>query len=335
MRFLFCIFFGVSYLFLNACSHQARKQVQLLPSNSRFAYELREKPEIPVGIIMTVSAVADVNQQLRVNIAWANQGEDTLFINFSEALLWNETGLRIGPREHNFEPTRLLPSATDTVRLIYEPVSNLRLYQQTGLRGVLTSGYLLPMSFIQKGRGGSHFKDTLKFNLPQERYQEFLSSSNATEKISLYKIQKTTKQIEAMETHLVNIYEEKSKAETVRLTEEEIFVVGVNTRVGVYQQGDSLYMNLHIVNHSSSILEIEPQDLSLYGEGIYAADKEYEKVSLKKGERYLLKKSYHRQKEDSLWLNLKGVSMYESGEYLLASAIPLVPVIPETENNIE
>jgi hypothetical protein len=326
MRFLLCVFLGVTYLSLNSCSHdEERKQVQLLPSQSGFAYELREEPEAPAGIVMAVSAVADSNQRLKVNILWENQSEDTLLINFAEALLWNESGRRVGPREHNLESTRLLPSAKDTVCLTYEPVSNLQLYRQTGMRGPLTSSYMMPMRFIQKGRGGPYFKDTLKFNLPPSRYQDFLSLSNATEQVSLYKIHVSRQQEAILEKHLATFFKEKLQTGTVHLTEEEVFVAGVNTRVGVYKKDDSLFMKLHIVNHSSSILDIKPQELKLEGRSIQAAERKYEKVILKRGERYSFNQSYYQQKEDSLWLNLKGIGLYKSGEYLVAADLLLVP----------
>lgn len=325
MRFLLCIFLGVTYLSLNSCSHGERKRVQLLPSQSGFAYELREEAEIPAGIVMAVSAVADPSQQLKVNIVWENQSEDTLLINFAEALLWNESGRRIGPREHNLESIRLLPSAKDTVRLTYEPVSNLKLYRQTGMRGPLTSFYLLPMRFIQKGREGPHFKDTLKFNLPPDRYQDFLFLSNATEQVSLYKIHASRQQEAILEKHLATFFKEKLQTGTVHLTEEEVFAAGVNTRVGVYKKGDSLFMKLHIVNHSSSILDIEPQEIKLKGRSIQAAERKNEKVILKRGERYSFNQSYYQQKEDSLWLNLKGIGLYRSEGCLLAADLLLAP----------
>lgn len=317
MRLLIYIgFYLISLSLLSACNSPQGLKVQMLSSQAAYAYKLKASCELPAPIELAVSAVAAPKQQLQLKMVWQNKGSDTLLLNLSEAMLMNSRGRRSGPLESGQGPVQLLPFSTDTLLLTYEPVSDLQLYQRTGLRGPLDSQYQLPLHYVQKGES-PFLKDTLRFYLPPPVYKAFLFTSKAAKPVRLYKMNKSVGMENRLRSHISRLKTAKESVENIRIMEEEVFVAGVNTRVGIYEQGDSLYLNLAIINHSPDKLKINPDHLMVGGKGKAAPLQKGKSLILLKGERYFFKNAYDKPQADSLWLYLKGIGVVEGEESLL------------------
>lgn len=308
-------------LFLSSCGFKKQEGVENLPSSAAYVYELAGAFILPAGMRLAVSAQAEPEQELQLNMLWKNQGADTLYINSQEAMLLSKEGWRAGPLEVEQPSIQLLPGSTANLRFRYQPVSNMRLYKLAGIRGALAQQYRLPLSFVE-GRSSKPFlSDTLHFTIDDSLYQHYLSATGGAGNFRLYKIQTNKEQEEQIKQRLEKLFSESEHSGAARLMEEEILLAGLNLRVGIYEREDTLRLNLRGVNHSPLPLYLVPQKL-----GLKAKSKNLLPIDgvvrqaffLKKGERFEIHKQYRKQQPaDSLWLNIEGLQLADKETILL------------------
>lgn len=311
-----------------SCLKQEGQQVEKL-SSSLPAYELIGKPVVPpgIGLALSVQALPESGEQLQLRMIWKNSRKEPLYINSTAATLLSQEGWRTSPERAASEPVRLLPGTTDTILLQFKPISNMQLYKLTGARGALAKQYRLPLFFVEDAKGNALLSNTLHFQLPDSLYQQYLRLAGEAQPIKLYKLHPDRKQEEQLTLRLQKLFRDSKHSGGARIMEEEIFMAGLNVRVGVFEKNDTLTMNLRMVNHSPFSLYLTPSLVGLRktNNELVAYEKMNEQpVQLKKGERFTVLKKYKEQQEaDSLWLTLEGITLTDKKNSLLEGRLLL------------
>lgn len=320
------MFFILSILFcFPSCLQQESQEVEKLSSSSLPAYELLGKPVVPPGISLALSArpLPESGDQLQLRMIWKNSRKEPIFINSTAATLLSQEGWRTSPELAASEPVRLLPGATDTILLRYKPISNMQLYRLTGTRGALAKIYRLPLFFVEDAQGNALLNNTLNLQLPDSLYQQYLRVAGEAQPIKLYKLQPDRRREEQLTERLQKLFRDSGHSGGARIMEEEVFMAGLNLRVGVFEKNDTITMSLRMVNHSPFPLYLTPSWLGL--KELVPSEKMNEQpVHLKKGERFTLLKKYKKQQEsNSLWLTLEGITLTDKKTSLLEGRLLL------------
>lgn len=327
IKFPFLSLVGILVCF-TSCHQQESQQVEELPS-SLPAYELIGKPAVPPGVSLAISAspLPDAEGLLQLKVLLKNSRAEPLFINSAGATLLSQEGWRTSPEQAASKPALLPPGAADTILLQYKPINNMQLYRHTGARGALTKEYRLPLFFVEDAQGNALLHDTLGLRMSDRLYQQYLHTTGEAEPIKLYKLKQDKKQEEQLTERLQKLVRDGDHSGEVRIMEEEVFMGGLNIRVGIYEKNDTLAMNLRMVNHSPFALSLNPSRL-----GLRTSRKElvtYERtnaqpVLLKKGQRFTIVEKYKKHEDpDSLWLIVDGITLKDKNTSLLEGRLLL------------
>ena len=326
--YFFQLFFP---LFVWSCQSK-ESPVNQLSLHLPYQYKLTKTVDEPAEVPMAVALLALPKQELQVRITLQNTGRDSLWINLPEANLLNKKGWRASPLLEGRARQLLLAGQADTLLLNYQPVSQGRLFRQAGIRGPLEQQYRLPLSFLQSAIGEPVSKDTLTFTMPGNLFRSYLQETGFASPMLLYAMEAGEKQKERLNNRLKSLFAGSNQSGYGRIMEGEVFMAGINTRLAVFGKGDSLFLNLRIINHSPKPLELIPAFFRLSADegSLKEGDDEQHQAEfiLRKGDRFEVRKRFKKPAEtDSLWLSLKGIRLEETKEVLMEDSILLRPLV--------
>ena len=243
----------------------------------------------------SLRALPDSNR-VRLAINLRNTADESVMFEISRIELRTKSGLR-NPPIGGFQDIMLKPDSVYAIVLDYEPITNLKLYKQTGYPGDPAVNYEV------------HFGNTfLSFDMNKE------------DSISLKKYLKEP------EMHVYELAQNSHKGEQ---TENEILINGVVFNFKYYAVGDSLIGKLSITNHGHHELLIEPanmflnfnnrmflpKSIQINGGAIYK-----DTLFLPRSARYNQRTAYRlSQMPDTFSLLANGISSHDTASNMLIS----------------
>lgn len=282
------------------------------------AYMLCKTPTLKDGVQMRAQLDTSKQEQLQLKILIRNTSGSPLEVHPLEAALHTQDERRQQPLNISAEAKSIPAGEEKVYTLLYQPVNDLFLYQRSGLQGPWLQEYRLPLSFI------SGLRDTLSFCFPEEDYLKYMAAA-ALKKPVLYKPTHETTAPEAarrQEAYLRGIVGigQNAEAGSAYFSEQEFFSGGINVRHALFQRGDSVYLQLQLINHAPYVLELIPAKVAVSYRGeAYSpvritgnASSNKDSYHVRKGERQALTLVYKAPAADSLIVSLAGVQLVES-----------------------
>jgi hypothetical protein len=229
----------------------------------------------------------------------------------------------------------VLKSGLDTTfELSFLPVNNVKLYQFTGLNGLLQSNYQLRIDFNDEL---TEYDLNIQNTMPNEVYENYKRANIDT--VGLYSFDMNSEFSDNQKEYESRLAGMKNESNFINISEHELAISGLNFRLHAYQKKDTLYGELNIVNHGdfdvqadTSVLgfryknsnNIAPKLLSILKTSGSTEPNEY--TILRKGDRIVIKIKQLISKEEfpNVVFILKDALILKTNESLFFSDIPLI-----------
>ena len=315
---------------LAACNQTSK--VEALAADAVPTYRLCKAPALPKGVELQMQLDTARGKQLELKLMIRNTAEEALAIDPNLAALITEDQRRQQPFQIESAPQSLAPGEERLFSWIFQPINDLYLYQHSGLFGPLQQQYRLPLAFL------AGVKDTVVFCFPEEAYLQY-SRKEARNKPILYSPSPasiTPHAAASQESYRASIILSEVAADqqgSAHFPDQEFFSGGVNVRHALYQQGDSLYLKLHIINHAPYLIALKPAQITISAQGqpqspariTEPAKATVGSYQIRKGDRLSFTMAYKAPaKADSLLLSLDGIELapvqkplFEKGFYFI------------------
>ncbi|PKQ64735.1 hypothetical protein BZG01_13730 [Labilibaculum manganireducens] len=141
--------------------------------------------------------------------------------------------------------TVLLPDSSQSFVYKFTPINNKYLFSRTEKRGDLDSCYFIDFNFIRDTNGHSITNQVIKFNANEKLFSNYLNNFAHEHSITLYELTK-----EKLQSNF-------------QFSETEIVMNGIVLTTKFYQDNDSLFLNLKLINHSSEYLKFSPDSIQI------------------------------------------------------------------------
>lgn len=316
------------------------EKIEALKTAPQAAYQLCKAPVLPKGVAIQMSLDSSHSDQLTLRMSISNTDTEPLTIDAGTLALLSQDQRRHQPLSSEPSLISLAPDEEKQLEWQFQPINDLYLYQHSGLYGAWQQRYQLPLSFI------TGLSDTVAFCFPEEAYLQY-SKKQAQLKPLLFRPAATalTPQAAArQEAYYAGIIHAATAVENINalqspsthFTDQEFFSAGLNVRHALYQQGDSLFLKLHMVNHAPHVLALYPDEISLSGNshaqqllrtaGLAPAEsRPGAPTLLRKGDRISLLLVYKAPPStDSLLLSLQGIKLAEAQKPLFRDSISFI-----------
>lgn len=316
---------------LAACKQHDK--VETLATDVPAAYQLCQAPELPKGLQLQMALDTTQANQLLFKLLIRNVSEEALSLDPAAANLLTQDLRRHQPLAASIEAQTLAPDEERLFSWQFQPVNDLYLYQHSGLYGSLQQRYQLPLTFI------AGLKDTVTFCFPEEEFLRY-SQREAQHKVTLYSPSPEALSPQAaarQETYYTDVVVEEVRdfqTPSTHFSDQEFFSAGVNVRHALYQQGDSLYLKLHIVNHAPHQLALDPTQILIFEKGEPQQPLRVERPqtatpggtnTIRRGDRVPLMLVYAAPAgNDSLWVSLQGLQLEQIQKPLFGEQFPFI-----------
>ncbi|MDB5014025.1 MAG: hypothetical protein JWQ25_2227 [Daejeonella sp.] len=273
-------------------------------------------------------------QKLQLTLNLTNLIQNTVQI--KEILISTVDGLKSTSPTFNEKSFTLAPNQDTSLSLIFHPVNDMILYQNTELPGILKSQYNVSIVYTIDGKDNDRAVD-LVANLPTAAYQQYEKDYQAS--VQAYHFNTST-QFASRLTAYLNKQKLTSSPAFVHLSDREIAVSGLNFRLKSFQKKDSLYAEILVVNHSDFPIKIDTAKLDftlgtdnqnkrsveILLNKVTGSKNEYD--VLRKGDRMLISLKQYRKGiiEGKLILTCKNSILLPTGKSLFLDNIELIKV---------
>ncbi|HWZ15039.1 MAG TPA: hypothetical protein VNW95_07345 [Mucilaginibacter sp.] len=257
-------------------------------------------------------------------------------VEIEEILISTTDGIRSLP-ETGSSSMNLRPGTDTAFSLQFHPLSDLKLYQVTGMPGFIKPAYNLLISY--KTTGIDSLKTlTLKSQTQPGTYQNF--ARKYKKNITGYSFNTRTDFNENQEKYLKTI-KQAGQTPFVYLSEQEIAVSGLNFRLKSYAARDTLHAELFVVNHADFAVKIIPDAFDITSSKTGASGSrsihlerlsgmQHDSTMMEKGDRVLIHfKKYLNPgapEKENLVLHLTKAFMLTGRKNLFNEDVQLLPV---------
>ncbi|MEH0157221.1 hypothetical protein V6R21_24120 [Limibacter armeniacum] len=235
-------------------------------TSAHIAYQLEAQKHNTSEVGVVPRMVADPETgYLSLNLLLQNLTEEAKVITLKELSLITRQGVRSPSLEHAFTGF-ILPAKSDSViSVTFNPINDLKLYQQVQLHGSLQPIYQLEFALQQGDAQPLDYQ--FWANADEEMFTAYKDEWNAMGVPSVYQFAEldTAKETRIIH-HLEKLYDDQRKP-FVRQAECELIANGLLLKAAVYHHQDSLYITARWVNHSTLDYVLIPDSLTLYIEG--------------------------------------------------------------------
>jgi hypothetical protein len=248
-----CAVIIVSVYILAGCTEKVSTQSQMRVSDS-LSYNAHARENNNAEIMRVAGTGVISKQRFLVDCTIKNISDDEIELlpEFSELYGVNET--RSQAVTTHLIKKRIVPDDTASISLSFEPTSDLRLFQQTGLRGELGKKFRLALKF-QSSDGTQQeisidlITDSLSYTASVEQFGVI----EATVPYQLVGVEsKTGRMRKAGQSDSSEMYE------GLRVTDNELLRLGFWTKFFSFYRNDSMHFHLRFVNQSVSEISINP-----------------------------------------------------------------------------
>jgi hypothetical protein len=225
-----------------------------------------------------------------------------------------------------------------TLSLLFYPVNDKILYQNTDIRGLLKSSYNISVIYSIEGRDERRIIELIG-NLKNTTYQNYKNSHH--EQIQVFQVDKAIQFTNRLSSHL-NQQKLTINPAFVHLSNQEIAVAGLNFRVKAFQKNDSLYAKISIVNHSGFSIKIDTNKLDfkftelnnhkqILLKKVTGSKDEFDII--RKGERMIVSITKHQKQwlERNMSLGFKNTFLLPNGKSLFLDDVKLVRIPLENQ----
>ncbi|HWZ04215.1 MAG TPA: hypothetical protein VNX40_11440 [Mucilaginibacter sp.] len=263
---------------------------------------------------------------------------DVAPIDVQEIEIATPGGIRSGSAT-GFTPFSLAQGKDTIIIVKFNPINDLKLYQATGLTGNFKAGYNVSIGY--KIIGNDDLKSiVLKPEIDKTEFTTYIkeSKNNATGYSFDTKTGFNDREKKYLETILPAV-----KSPFVYLSEQEIAVSGLNFRLKIYDERDTVHAEFFIVNHADFPVKVITDSLNIIlNDKADASEKaivKIEKVSgaqndinmMEKGDRVLIHYKKHLKipaiATDTLTLHLRDAFILSGKKNLFNEDLRLLPVL--------
>ncbi len=248
-------------------------------------------------------------------------------ITVQETIVHNSRGLRSGV----VSGIKLPIEKDTTVSHRFSPVNDAKLFQTTGLPGLIDSVYHIDVFYTIAGKDGVRVINLVS----KMRHDTFVAYRKAyAAPVEIYSFDIGSGFDERQRQFLLtkNI---ASPTPFVHITEQELALSGLNFKLKCFHRNDTLVAEVFAINHSDMTVRIDPSMITLLGPGIesYQDNLTLEKVTgskndpdvLRKGDRASITIRLHAHASpDELKLIVKDAFSGSTGTKLFAEDLKLV-----------
>ena len=279
---------------------------------------------------MQVQLDTSQNEGLVLKMLIENTSSRSLRLNPHDVVLLSRDERRHEALQVDAEAAQLAPGQEISYRWEYRPINDLFLYQRSGLHGNFLQEYRLPLSFV----GG--IQDTLLFCFQEEAFLQYSRKMARKEPVLYFPSKETTApQMAARQEEYwskISGIQQHPEAGSAYFSEQEFFSAGINLKHALYQKGDSLYLQLQLINHAPYLLSVNPANITVQAGGeqhkpariMGPPSPEKQEYQLRKGERLPLTLAFPAPKTDSLQLSFGGIQVQELKKPLFYSVFSFV-----------
>lgn len=317
-----------------ACNNDLKKKEN---AANHLNYELSPVKTNSILVRGQVTGNIDTNK-LKLNLVLNNLLNKKLHI--KEIYISTEDQIKSVLPINNQNIYSLAANQDTSFSLVFYPVNDKILYQNTDLRGILKSSYTISIVYTIEGDKRTRILD-LFAAVQDADYQEYKKSQQF--RLQAFHINTAT-QFTTRLTKYLNKQKLTKNPVFVHLSDQEIAVSGLNFRLKSFQKNDSLYATISIINHSGFSIKIDTNKLDFKSwetvnknhkqivlEKVTGSKDDYEII--RKGDRMIvsLKKHQKDRVESAFSLALKNSFLLPNGKSLFLDDLELVQV-PSSEN---
>lgn len=197
------------------------------------------------------------DQQLRLTLELEKLTDKKIIV--KEIVLNNPGGLNSFPNNVQLKRLPVINDKDTTLVLTFNHINNNKLFQATGLPGMIDSVYHLSVVFSLEGIEGVRTMN-LDFKMPEELFLAYKKKYNT--QVQVYNLNAAKGFDERQRQYLLK---EKITPNSpfVHMSEQELALSGLNFRFKCFHKDDSLHAEIFVVNHSDLTIRLDTTKLNL------------------------------------------------------------------------
>jgi hypothetical protein len=199
-----------------------------------YSTEYLDDPALPFAL-QQIKCKGLSNDKIEISLTIRNTLSSRISISMTAWELETSHGLRSAIENLTGENIHLSGNDQKEIVLIFHPINKLQLYRLTGLHGSLLQSY----SLNYESKVVAHFK------LSDAMHASYLKHQIQP---TPYSLSISANFIQKQETHMHTI---TSPQLSVKVSEQEILIGGLNTIMSVYHHADTLNVQIRLINHSN------------------------------------------------------------------------------------
>jgi hypothetical protein len=178
--------------------------------------------------------------------------------------LWElktKNGLRSTPVSVSAGKETLEPGQSTTVRLVFKPVQERRLFHETGLRGDPGEAYDL---HIKMSLPAGELPDSVSLSADPQQYARAVKKFGTAATLVPYRLAAFHDFIRQQNIYLEELkMREDAKKRSVNISGNEILLKGLWMKFMAFYRNDTLYVDFRVVNQSALVVQIDPGRIAL------------------------------------------------------------------------
>jgi hypothetical protein len=250
------IFFATVLILLWGCQNDRTVSEN---TKGKLVFKTETSENNPDFKVQDIVAIADSTGHIFIRLTVQNTSGNKIESNSYDWELNTADGLRSTPLR-NDSVILILPGTT-TIALEFEPTNSLTLYRLTSMKGDLGKNYQLTYKQGQIQAA---------LSLSDEQHAAYKKKWAIEKDVTIFQLNQPASFTGEEETYLTKKimlqHDNERMYHNVHVSEEEILVDGLNTKLSAYHLKDTLYVNVTLINHSPFVVTVDLSSFNIHSD---------------------------------------------------------------------